>query len=1030
MSPVEPIFVELLFIVLAPFVISLLLALPFTKRLLTKDVQTWGIPAVLLVSFLLLLRRLPTVQEGAVATAMLPWIADLGLGINFYLDGLSLLFGLVVSGIGTVIFFYTGFYFEDEAKQTRFNMWLTAFTGAMLGLVLSGNLILTFIMWELTSVTSFMLIGYYGKENQEARYSARRALVITGVGGLALIAGFLLLGGVIGQLATGPTETAEGETAGIVATVPDVETGTVETEDDVTVSATYTPEQAETTSFSFNYADMLSLDTITDHPWYVAIALLMMLAAFTKSAQFPFHFWLPGAMTAPTPASAFLHSATMVKAGIYLLARMHPIMYDSALWLGGLLGVGLLTMLISAVFALKQRDLKGLLAYSTTSWLGVLVALIAIPDFDGFEALGIGILAHALYKSALFMSAGSIDHSTHTRNIDKLGGMWKHMPATGVVVIISALSMAGAPLFLGFVAKEVLLHASTHYMHETFLGIGSTVIIVVSAGLTGTAAYIFIWDVFFAKEKEEIHYHAMPRLAVAGPLFLALAGTTLLPFLLGPVVTPLIAPVTTHEFELHLLPVGGFANTEFQLSLLALVGGLAVFFTRGFVTRQSWQYLPFTGAQAYRAVIGGVDWTGDQLVKTQNGRIRNYLMVILGVTGLIFLITDFQQNLLGSAVQAIVLDSFNTADILNVMLLVVAISAGVVSIVTKRHLIAALAVGVVGYSIAGIYVVQAAPDVALVQFLVETLATVLIIVMISRISHTQRKKVADELWNVSRVGIARDIAISALVGFSVFVFALTAVVNRPARTSISEWYIENTEEIVGIGDIVAAVVTDFRGMDTLIEITVFSMASLGVLTLLAVNRRNEGIEEDTPDLIPDPVAEDSQYLPTGTAFTQVLAYIVFPIALMVSVVHLLFGGEGPGDGFTAGVVAGLVVALGYIVFGYNEIRKRLIWRTPVEFVIAGLSVAFVNAFAPMLFGGTWLQHWELYDFSFGGLHISSTLFFEIAIGLAVFGAVSAILESIAYPGDVEVLEGDELYDPDYGLPPEERQLNPTEQGAD
>lgn len=1011
---------DLLLIVAVPFLISLLLVLPGIKRLFTKEVQKWGIPLVMVLSFATLLRHFPTIQEqGAYIPPVISWIPELGINLSFYLDGLALLFGLVVTGIGAVIFLYTGFYFSDEEaeKQTRFNVWLSAFAGAMLGLVLSGNMILMFIMWELTSITSFMLIGFYGNKSEDARISAMRALVITGGGGLAMIAGVLLLGGVIGQIQSADAIPPESAAITEQTEETDIEVPTEETPEESTLFAA---SETDVLPFSFEYTDMLTVETITDHPWYVAILILMMLAAFTKSAQFPFHFWLPGAMSAPTPASAFLHSATMVKAGIYLMARLHPVMYDHPLWVNGLVGIGVLTMAISALFALKQRDLKGLLAYSTTSWLGVLIALIGLPDFAGFKALAIGILGHALYKSALFLSVGSIDHSTGTRNLDKLGNLWKYMPATGVVVILSALSMAGVPLLMGFVAKEVLLDATVNYMAQySFLGGAATWIVVISAALTGTAGYVLIWDIFFAKEPEgeHIHYHAMPRFTASGPLLLALGGTTLLPFFLDPLIIPLTATVTPKEFELHLIPTGGFANPYFQLSLLALVIGVVVFFGRR-IFIGDWQFLPFNGAQAYKGFIDSLEWFADILVRSQNGRIRYYLFYILGVVAVISLSSSLIFNLPQNIQDYNFTPTFDMSSVLNLMLIALAIGAVLASVIIKRHLIAALAIGVFGYAVAGIFVVESAPDVALVQFLVETLATVLIIVMISRISHRQRKEMADELWDSSRVGIVRDVLISAGIGLSVSIFAVTAVVFRPERASISQFHIDNAYDQLAIPDIVSAILTDYRGMDTFVEIIVFAMCSLGILSLLALNRREEGVDE-----LPDDPNQRRETIATTTPFMRTVAYIVFPTAAMLAVVHLLYGAAAPGDGFTAGIAAGLAVALGYIVFGYYDVRRRAGWRSPVNFVSIGLSIAVVNAVLPIFFGGTFMGHWSAEWFDFAGLKLASTLIFEIAIGVTVFGSVGVILESIAHPRDVEVLTGDEAYDPNYSTPSDDNALD-------
>ncbi len=1018
---------DLFIVVATPFILSLLLTLPFTIPLFTKSLQQYLIPVVLLVMFGVLVSHYPEIAaNGAYQPDPIPWIPELELNFSFYLDGLSLLFGLVVTGIGAVIFFYTGYYFsEDEAaKQTRFNRWLTAFTGAMLGLVLSGNMVLMFIMWELTSITSFMLIGFYGDKDAEARYSARRALVITGGGGLALLGGVLILGAVAGQtLQSADAPASEAITS--EATAPndvsaeraesDIEVSTEETS---TTSTTFRIEDTFTLPFVMEFSDVLSVDTITDHPWYIAVAILMMLGAFTKSAQVPFHFWLPGAMTAPTPASAFLHSATMVKAGIYLLARLHPIMYDHWLWINGLVLVGVTTMAVSALFAIKQNDLKGMLAYATTSWLGILVALIGLPNFLGFKALAVGILAHAFYKSAMFLVVGSIDHSTGTRKLTDLGGMWQHMPYNGVVMILSALSMAGVPFLFGFLAKEVLLDATVSYMAtETVLSGLSLWIVLGSAALLGVTGTILIYDVFFGKMRSDVHYHAMRSGAVAGPLVLAIGGTLLLPFATETLIHDLVAVVTPKEFELHLFPEGGFANPFFQYSLLALAIAAIAFPARRIFTGD-WSLLPFTGAQAYAAFMNAIDGIAARTVLTQNGRIRYYLVSILSIVTVIFLSSTFQQNLLGQTLNNLTFERPNVSYILNAMLIVLAVASIATSIVSKRHLIAALAVSVFGYAVAGIFVVEHAPDVALVQFLVETLSTILIVIMIGRISHKQRKKMADDLWGTSPAGVYRDALISIGIGFAVFIFALTAIANRPVRQSTAQWYIDNTEAIIGIPDVVAAIVSDFRGMDTLIEITVFSVAALGILSLLALNRMNEG----KGDLDAEEAKLPTQ-ISTSTPFTRTVAYFVYPVAMMLAIVHLLYGGEGPGDGFTAGIVAGLAVALGYVVFGYYEIRQRGHWRSPVALVSFGLLLALLNAFIPMLFGQPWMYHWAWKDFNFAHLHIASSVVFEIAIATTVFGGVNIILEAIAHPRDIEVLAGDEAYDPNYGEPPAERPLD-------
>jgi len=414
---------DLALISAAPFVLALALALPTAQRQLGKTSQTWLSSLVMAVLFIWLLSFLPRVRaEGAVVQAF-DWAPSLGVSLSFYLDGLSLLFGLIITGVGALIFFYAGYYFDAAAEHNRFMIWLSGFAGAMLSVVLSGNLLMMFVAWELTSVTSFVLIGFKGADDAKSRAGAFKALFVTGGGALALIIGIIMLSVAAGQIL-----------------YPD-----------------------ESGRIAADLTEILRASSLAQHEWYTLFAILILLGGFTKSAQFPFHFWLPGAMSAPTPASAYLHSATMVKAGIYLFARLSPVMYQNELWTGSLLTVGLLTMLVGACFAVKQRDLKALLAYSTVSKLGAIVAMLGLPGQSGIKAALVGIIAHALYKSALFLVAGTIDHATGTRFIDKLGGLRQRLPAMFAVTVISALSMAGLPFLMGFVAKEVLLDAMLHY---------------------------------------------------------------------------------------------------------------------------------------------------------------------------------------------------------------------------------------------------------------------------------------------------------------------------------------------------------------------------------------------------------------------------------------------------------------------------------------------------------------------------------------------------------------------------------------
>jgi NADH:ubiquinone oxidoreductase subunit 5 (subunit L)/multisubunit Na+/H+ antiporter MnhA subunit/multisubunit Na+/H+ antiporter MnhB subunit len=878
----------------------------------------------------------PVIVEQGAAVFTLEWVPQYNLNLSFYIDSLSLLFGLIVTGIGAIVFLYAGFYFDDVEERTRFIRLLLLFAGAMLWLVLSGNLITLFIAWELTSITSFLLIGFKGNKYESARAGAARALVVTGGGGLALLAGILLLG------AAGGT---------------------------------------------YELSELLNT-SLTSDSWYIAITLLIMLGAFTKSAQFPFHFWLPGAMDAPTPASSYLHSATMVKAGVYLLARLHPVLGDTGFWNVGLMSVGLTTMALSALLAVRQADLKGVLAFTTTSWLGALVALLGVPGGYGIKAAMVGILAHALYKSALFLCVGSIDHAVGTRLVSKLGGMWRYMPITGVVVIISSLSMAGIPPLLGFVAKETLLEAVE--FNTIILGI-----VFVSAALTATAGYILVWDVFFAKPKADHHFHELHKPLEWGPVVLA-TGTVIIALFVTPLITPLITPIVPVEFGLYLFP--GF-NAIFWLSVAAIISGLALFFLRN--PWRSVPDFPFSATYVYNHVIGGLEWTADQVLKTQNGKLRHYLIIILSVSMAILLYGGLASGILKG--DAFALGGFRVSDVLDIMMLLLAVVAALVSVRVQRHLHAALALAVFGYAIGGIFLVEPAPDVALVQFLVDTLATVVLIIMISRVGIDQREEAMQALRRSlntpgDRFARVRDVAIAVVTGLSMGAFALTALTNRANRDSIAQWHLDNAEPEVGVTDVVSAILTDFRGTDTLIEIAVFATCALGLLALLTISREEGG----EPNDVIEALDEDSFI---NTPMTRVMATFVLPLTLVIAFIHVLYGANAPGDGFTAGIVAGLGVAMYYIVFGYESIRDRMTWARPARLLTAGLLLALTNALIPMLFGGAFMG---LIDYApwldVAGLKFTTTIVFEIAIALTVFGGVGLIMEAIARPASVEMVQ--------------------------
>ena len=915
--------------------------------------------------FVWLLSFLPRVHSQGAIIQSFDWAPSLGISLSFYLDGLSLIFGLIITGVGALIFFYAGYYFDSAAEHNRFMIWLSGFAGAMLAVVLSGNLLMMFVAWELTSVTSFVLIGFNGAEDPAARAGAFKALFVTGGGALALIIGIIMLSAATGQI--------------------------LYPGDDVRIAADLT--------------DILRASDLAQHDWYTLFAVLIMLGGFTKSAQFPFHFWLPGAMSAPTPASAYLHSATMVKAGIYLFARLSPAMYANELWSSALLTAGLLTMLVGAYFAVKQRDLKALLAYSTVSKLGAIVAMIGLPGQNGIKAALVGIIAHALYKSALFLVAGTIDHSTGTRVIDELGGLRQRMPAMFAVTVISALSMAGVPFLMGFVAKEVLLDAMLHYAGRWTPLV--MLVVLFSAAFTAMAAYMLIYDVFLKRPLKSISFHKPPALIRFSPLILSLLSLTL-GFLLEPIIVPLLEPAVPKAFELHLF--AGF-NEVFLMSMGVLLVGLALFLTRrALITRIGF---PISCDMIYDEMLEYIGWAGRSVLHTQSGFVRYYLVIILGAVAIVLIASGTLSSL--TAGQTFIPHdlSLTITDLAKTFMLILTVTAGILTVVVREHVKAAIAYGVIGYAIGVIFLIEHAPDVALVQLLVETMATVLIIIMLGRIRTRTRLNVIENLWtgrHVYNLGLVRDLVISVVIGGAVFIFSLIALRSRPEQQSIAQWHLDHTR-VVNTEDVVGAIVADFRGTDTLLEIAVFTTAALGVLTLLARGRQSGGAFAPRTAQVAawheydDEVVDEIQDATSlSTPFTRTVSYIVLPIAILIGIEQILYGGLGPGDGFTAGVTIGLAVSLWYIVLGYDEAKRQLPWFRPEIITRVGLVIAIVNAAVPILLGRGFMGHVQydkvlgIYDLvgSFG-LHLTSSLLFEIAIAITVMGGLGIIMEAIAYP---------------------------------
>ncbi len=711
------------------------------------------------------------------------WVPSLGINFDFALDGLSLLMALLVSGIGTFVVIYAGGYLHGDSNLGKFYLYLMLFMSAMLGVVLADNIILLFIFWELTSISSFFLIGYKHKY-EDSRDSALQALLITGAGGLALLAGLILLAQIAG-----------------------------------------------TTQLS---ALIDQADIIQSHALYPVMLMLVLAGAFTKSAQFPFHFWLPGAMAAPTPVSAYLHSATMVKAGIYLLARLHPALSGTPLWIGVVTTVGAFTMLMGGYLSWQKFDLKKILAYSTISALGTLTMLLGIGSELAVKTALTFLLGHSLYKGALFMLAGGIDHETGTRDVRILGGLRKSMPITFVATVLAILSMSGIPPLFGFVAKELIYETTLDMYSNAWLT--TAVAVLANIGM-GAAGWIIIIKVFFGPEGDTPkHAHETPWTLWAGPVTLAalslifgifpnLFGTTLLPD-----AYHVFFPESTKKIYLALWH--GF-KPPLYLSIVTVLGAIGLYLVheRLLPLAERIDRISAVGPQMlYKRGIKALPVRAGELSHIiQNGKLRNYL---LWTTLSAFIFFG-----LGIWYSDVPLNIFHAGNFtpryyeigLSIMLMIAAIGAAA----SSSRMVSIAFLGIVGYVIAVFYILFGAPDLAMTQFSIETLSVILLVLAIYKLPRFAGVS--------TRLEHRRDAIVAGALGALVTLMIMAATA-FPLESRLTPFFSENTYLLAKGENVVNVILVDFRGMDTMGEVVVLVIAALGAYALTKLVPQKEAEE--------------------------------------------------------------------------------------------------------------------------------------------------------------------------------------------
>jgi multicomponent Na+:H+ antiporter subunit A len=873
-------------------------------------------------TFVWLCTQLGQVTDGTPPTEHFGWVRDVGLTVDLRLDGLAATMSLIVCGVGVLILLYSARYFAADARDLgRLAGLLVLFAGSMLLLVQADQVIVLYTGWELTTITSFLLIGNRHSEPR-ARAAALHALLVTSAGGLALFGGLVVLGRESGSFLLGDI-VDEPSAGGAVMTT---------------------------------------------------VMVLLLVGAFTKSAQYPFHAWLPGAMAAPTPVSAYLHSATMVTAGVFLVARFAPMFSATDLWRPLVLVTGCATLIFGGLRALRQHDLKLLLAFGTVSQLGLLIVLFGAGTPATAAAGWALLVAHALFKAALFMVVGIIDHQTGTRDIRRLPGLRAGWLLLEVVTVLAAASMAGVPLDAGFVAKELAYDSLGDAAFN-----GSTAVLVATvAGSMLTVAYTvrFYWGAFVAPRRRTAADPGSspppPALAFVVPAgVLAVFGVVLgiVPGVLDPLATASIAGFGADAAPVHLSLWHG--PGPLVLSLITLTGGLLLVLADRWVQRLLAEggRVP-SGAEIYRATLRGVGVVSTRVTAfVQNGSLPIYAGVILATAALVPAGALLAAGDWPGWPQFGGLDEAPVA----IVLLVAALGAAIV----RERFSAALFLGMCGYAMAGIFVLSGAPDLALTQAAVETLSTVVFVLVLRRLPERFERQ------SSPRRRIVR-VAIAAAVGTTVFVFALVAAGYRLTPPVSDEMVSRSVPDAHG-RNVVNVILVDFRGFDTLGEITVLAVASIGAVALARVGRRDPNAR---------PVQTRRRLPARRLPFVDVSVRIVFPVVMVTSLWLLFAGHNQPGGGFVGGLLAGAAITLRYVAGGIDEVRDHAPFR-PWTVLGLGILISAVVATIPLFFGGSVLEvgYVSLDLPGLGDVALSSALLFDTGVYLAVVGMVLMVFEA-------------------------------------
>ncbi|BET53873.1 Na+/H+ antiporter subunit A [Bacillus subtilis] len=790
--------------ILSPFLFAFII--PYLAKYAKRVHTGWFVlilPVLLFIYFLPLIRM---TQSGETLRSVLEWIPSLGINFTVYIDGLGLLFALLITGIGSLVTLYSIFYLSKEKEQLGpFYVYLLMFMGAMLGVVLVDNVMVLYMFWELTSLSSFLLIGYWYKR-EKSRYGAAKSLLITVSGGLCMLGGFILL-----YLITD----------------------------------------------SFSIREMVhQVQLIAGHELFIPAMILILLGAFTKSAQFPFYIWLPDAMEAPTPVSAYLHSATMVKAGIYVIARFSPIFAFSAQWFWIVSLVGLFTMVWGSFHAVKQTDLKSILAFSTVSQLGMIISMLGVSaaalHYGHTEYYTVAAMAaifhlinHATFKGSLFMAVGIIDHETGTRDIRKLGGLMAIMPITFTISLIGTFSMAGLPPFNGFLSKEMFFTSMLRVTHFDLFNVQTWgLLFPLFAWIGSVFTFIYSMKLLFITfrgnyqpEQLEKQAHEAPVGMLVPPVILVALAVSLFFFpnilsysLIEPAMNSIYPTLLAgHEkFHVHISQWHG-VTTE-----LLMTAGIVVIGTIGYLSLNKWKGIyklfpsKLTLNRLYDKLLTLMEKGSYRVTKQyMTGFLRDYLLYIFA--GFIILIGGAFAIKGGFSFKT---EGMAKIGVYEIILTLVMISATVATVFARSRLTAIIALGVVGYTLALFFVIFRAPDLALTQLVIETISVALFLLCFYHLPKLRLK-------TKTRTFRMTNFIISLGVGIIVTLLGIASSSQR-TKDSIASFFVKHSHDLGGGDNVVNVILVDFRGFDTMFEITVLTIAALGIYSMIKTKVKEEG----------------------------------------------------------------------------------------------------------------------------------------------------------------------------------------------